>query len=768
MRRAAKAPGPEVICLVSALRVALLAACAAFASLVALPRAVAQPQAKQLLLQGDGLVGSPHTATAAGLSLTLDTRWVRGSGYRPVRITLTPTTPIAADRRLTVYLDVDSWWLQGQAYCRVGTQIELPAGSGPVSATLSVPQINVLVQYRLTVIENGRVVPGLSVGVAGAWVSEAGWTTWEQRPVPRVLAIGEKPIALDILGRVFFDVDQFRAIQNSATGASIENVVEEPLPYRHAMWSHPDALPTRWINYSSVDLICISWPELERLAERRPEAWSALRDWTAAGGNLIVYHLDEQGADWAALEDRLRLPHSAVPSNADTVSALKAVGGHADWWEPEAEDFGLSDEVKQMLSQNATFFTEDGSSVSAQDIYSEVFPPEPDKPTGPLFLARRCMMGMVVASSSDDLFEEDPYYWGWILNTIGQDRWLWTRRHGLTLVGTNPDFFDFLIPGVGMVPATVFRVLISLFVLVIGPLNYFLLYRWKRLHLLIVTVPAFALVVTAGLFVYALLADGLSTRVRARSITLLDQPSGRAVTWARLSYYAGLAPRRGLAFSEDTAVLPLDYQPHASGGVASHRREIYWRRESPRQWLAEGWLRARVPMQLLTVRTSQMEYGLDVDSADGPANSLVVRNGLGARLAILVLRGSDGNYYATEHLAPDESVRLEPARHVEALGRMRELVVASRPEVPVGFDSQSLRAMGRRWGIAGVTGQTTADATTSRLEESIRPLGVPESKDVATVEPGEYIAVLEHWPGVELGIDSAGEEASIHVIRGRW
>ena len=120
--------------------------------------------------------------------------------------------------------------------------------------------------------------------------------------------------------------------------------------------------------------------------------------------------------------------------------------------------------------------------------------------------------------------------WLWVRATVGADRSNWIRRHGVVFEAANPDFWNLLIPGVGLPPVNTYRVLISLFVIVIGPVNYFLLRRLRRLHYLLFIVPASAVAVTLALLGYALMSDGLSTRLRARSYTLVDQiRSGRAV-----------------------------------------------------------------------------------------------------------------------------------------------------------------------------------------------------------------------------------------------
>src|SRR5262249_26323111 len=79
----------------------------------------------------------------------------------------------------------------------------------------------------------------------------------------------------------------------------------------------------------------------------------------------------------------------------------------------------------------------------------------------------------------------------------------WDTRHGLTPDAANTEFAKFLVPGVGMAPVTYFQVLITLFVLLIGPANYWFLKRAKRLHLMVLTVPLAAGITTLALFAYA-------------------------------------------------------------------------------------------------------------------------------------------------------------------------------------------------------------------------------------------------------------------------
>ena len=158
-------------------------------------------------------------------------------------------------------------------------------------------------------------------------------------------------------------------------------------------------------------------------------------------------------------------------------------------------------------------------------------------------------------------------------------RLAWAMRHGNKPDEANVEFNNWLIPGVGVAPVGQFQFLISLFVLVIGPLNYWWLKRRKKLPMLLATVPAAAAVVTLLLLSFGVLADGLGVRVRARSLTMLDQTAGEAATWARLSYYAGINPRDGLALPRDTVVYPI---------MSTWARARSWRGATPQRTIDVG------------------------------------------------------------------------------------------------------------------------------------------------------------------------------------
>jgi hypothetical protein len=96
-------------------------------------------------------------------------------------------------------------------------------------------------------------------------------------------------------------------------------------------------------------------------------------------------------------------------------------------------------------------------------------------------------MGTVAAIASADPFSGKDNWsmwdWNWLLSTLGSGRWQWHMRHGLIMGQQNPDFWNFSIPGVGLAPVTAFQILITLFILYIGPVNYWFLQRRKNIAL---------------------------------------------------------------------------------------------------------------------------------------------------------------------------------------------------------------------------------------------------------------------------------------------
>ena len=241
-----------------------------------------------------------------------------------------------------------------------------------------------------------------------------------------------------------------------------------------------------------------------------------------------------------------------------------------------------------------------------------------------------------------------------MLAELGMGRWQWYQRHGLSQRRENRSFWDFLIPGVGAAPVKAFLLIITAFVITIGPVNYWLLRKWRRLYLLLITVPLGAAIVTGCLLVYALLSDGLATRVRLRSFTEIDPSAGRAVSWARQSYYAGLAPSSGLVFPTQTAVYPIDPLP---SGERRRQHRLVW---DDQQRLVAGYLPSRDTNQFLVIHAGPTRLGLQIQR-DPQGQQVTVRNQLQVEIRELVVYDA-GQAYWGERLGAGQTATSGVAR----------------------------------------------------------------------------------------------------------
>jgi hypothetical protein len=676
--------------------------------------------------------GTVHNDRGGGLRLTVDTLWPDGPGYRPVRITLTPTAPVIANRTLVFEFTTTSTQWRVDDQTTVTQEIELPAGTGPVTTTLAVPRVAWQDNYEYRVGEGGREIPSLN---GNAMFQSSAL----EEAIPRVLLVADGTFDSSNLGRAFATS---YAEWRTADG-------KYPLPTFKVMAAQD--LHSRWIDYSALDMICLSFGDLQALKSDQPAVFRALLNWTAAGGNLLVFDMGINRQRREALERLVQLAPDGPKEDAwrpPQVSLFKqrVAGLGADVIGPY-EEVPIEDYGSGMYGNRAS---RRGRS-ERKDEKSEPRKPAPKRSDISVFASRPYEMGRLLAIASDAPFDEDAGFWAWLCNDLTSGRVIWSQRHGLSLMNGNPEFFNFMIPGVGKAPLNAFRVLITLFVLAIGPVNYYVLRHVRRLHLLVVTVPVSAAGVTLALFAYALLTDGLGTRVRVRSVTHINQNTGQTECWARLSYYAGLAPRDGLEFSEDVAVYPFEAEP---GESDSGDRDLLWYNG---QRMSSGWLRSRTPTQYLTVRSRRSDMGIDVGPVVSDA-ALPIVNRLGTDVELLVLRDEAGQLHWTKGLADGGQGETHPITAANAMTELSAKLSECDMSIPPGLPRSAY--------VTQDYGLQTA-LVNSLMEGIIRDLTVPSSP-LSGLEPGSYVAVVRFSPEVELGTPGAQPEASLHLVVGTW
>jgi hypothetical protein len=733
------------------------------------------------------------------LTLTLDTRWANNYGYRPVEVTVSSPTPVTADRLITIRLH-SKWWSRESGTVAVEQDFELPLGSTSATTTIACPQYQLATQMF--------------------W-----WEVWVDGVKDKDLSITEKIARTTMLGGI--SAGAGTGVSCLIVGpANSRRTLSTTGTLEFEFLSLPAAdFPQRWIDYTCLDVVALSQNELILLSKVNPQALEATRRWVQAGGRLWVSDIGSELEQLEQISKLLGLEPTLIETQGD-------VNEEDPGARPEAAEVGWRS-IRFMRGnpegQAVTFLNlNTGSSRVERDpqeidrlrsdpnfvTTAQEFEPIEERrqrrwprDSSRWFVEQRCGLGAVRAfrekkesilagplssttitslGAITEVFGAN----GEILNSIatpnseeGSDRIAtpltmalrstpnWETRHGMTPDAANPDFAKLLVPGVGMAPVSEFQVLITLFVLLIGPANFWLLKRTRRLHLLVLTVPLAAILTTAALFAYAIISDGFGTTVRAHSFATLDQRTGEVACWARLSYYSGFAPGEGLTTPDDVAMYPVIPGWNESGvdtsiGVA---RELLW--EGNEAKLKRGWLRSRTPTQYLAVRSGKSQHKLELLTA---ADNMRATNRLGADIEFVLAIDGEGKLFAGEDLADGARANLPPIARNEAIRRLRDLVVKNAPQAPEALASgdsefaimqqRQQRQVYRRYGLQ----YSTERLGTNLAHGAISELAGLEGAPALQLPPRSYVAVTKTGAEMTIGMSGAKELASFHVILGQW
>src|SRR5690606_18867259 len=230
----------------------------------------------------------------------------------------------------------------------------------------------------------------------------------------------------------------------------------------------------------------------------------ALKQWTAAGGNLVVYDMGDDYGELLRLEAALGL------------AGISAREAPLTRWKGPDESDRTFEQLQRVVDQEWALTSSrlaDHPDTNLRKSADELSTLQAERRTAtlgdPEWLPMRTLEyghGKVIAMPDENPFPGSDAKWQWLEQVIKPND-DWNARVGVDLQTGDLQFLNYLIPDVGLPPVSSFRLLITLFVIVIGPVNYLLLKRRKRLFLLLVTVPLGAAIVTGGLFSYALIKD---------------------------------------------------------------------------------------------------------------------------------------------------------------------------------------------------------------------------------------------------------------------
>jgi len=217
------------------------------------------------------------------------------------------------------------------------------------------------------------------------------------------------------------------------------------------------------------------------------------------------------------------------------------------------------------------------------------------------------------------------------------------------------------IPGLARLPYRSFAGLLMLFAIVIGPVNFLTVRKRKNPVILLLTIPAIALVTTVALLAYGIYFQGVDVKTASYSVAVLDQREHRSACVESRQFFAGLAPAAGLALGPGTIVhaWPLD------GSYSSWNRKRYEVELEGGALLAGDYLPSRrATSQVVAVERAERGR-LDVKRS---GNALAVDNNLGVGVKHLTVRDPEGRFFVFDgNLAPGASAELQVAERLEEL-----------------------------------------------------------------------------------------------------
>ena len=195
--------------------------------------------------------------------------------------------------------------------------------------------------------------------------------------------------------------------------------------------------------------------------------------------------------------------------------------------------------------------------------------------------------------------------------------------------------FRLLIPGVDGVPARAYLSILIVFSLLIGPANYWFLWRKRQQVLLVLTAPLISALFIVVLGAYVVAGEGLGVRGRAATFTMLDQARQQASTRGSMSLYAaGMTPAGGLRFPRDAAVFAIG--PEGTGSRDAQALDL-----TDVQRFSGGLIQARSPANIEQIGFRPARERL---SFNREGSGMTVVNGLGATVSMLVYRDRDNVY----------------------------------------------------------------------------------------------------------------------------
>jgi hypothetical protein len=538
---------------------------------------------------------------------------------------------------------------------------EIP-GNRPVLADASL-------SYRDIFPRCAVLVPDAGPGGAGADAPPA----WRRVPDLRTLA------AIDLPEADYLEATSVQRLND----AEATRFLRRETPICGQLLT-PSTAHDGWLGYESIDVVIAAYPLLEQLRSDYPRRYEALRQWLSTGGVLWTFAAPEAGelADFFGVRRTEANPAEVAEALATSVAARRRlVESPQRYWMKYARynrerrvagDFYSLDE-NQLWNQLQRTQHPAAEAAAPAELAEQLVP----LPLG---------AGIAVGIRLDDPFPGGLEFWHAVRHLSGS-RQVWQYRRGTSLVHGSSNYWDWLLANVARPPVYVFLGLLSVFVLLVGPISYYFTRRAQRTYLMFIIAPILATFATLVLFGYGLIADGFGVQSRVRQITWVEEGSGRAATQTRATYFAAFRRDEGLVFPAEAATYPLvdalrAYQRNESREQRFDR--LITLEGTRRRWSGE-YFPPRAQRQFISYQPQQMSGRLELRGNAEETPRVV--NRFAVPLRELLVRDAEGLYWqwGGAGLEAGESTTLRRVPASDAAPRLRELYRRHQPEPPYGY-----------------------------------------------------------------------------------
>lgn len=693
-------------------------------------------------------------------------------GYRPVQLKFTPNNgAFAWDHLITVTVSSHQMY-KTRAAASTTTTIQINESDKAVTQELLIPLLGNADSLTVAVSENGRLIgkqplrisfnrqldyrhagQSVTMGIIDPFRYENAKRFPDLRAVSAVF--GQTKANASPLPE---DADLMKLSDKDARQFA-ENVQASWIQYRIF---DPFVMPETWLALSDLDVMLVDATSLSELQVENDRAVQSILAWVATGGRLWIY--GDTASSFLTNDELVssqlasNVPVKNVPNQKKIRNRLRL--GERNDTSILVDEYWRGGVAKQSENMGGQSFTERSRVYEelAKALHPIVNTKSPADVTKQLRYAKYGL-GEILAIDQDDPFPGSFQLWSAIRNQSQDMRRddLWIDRNGLDLQAGNTNYWRWLIDSVGGPPVLSFLTLNSAFVLLVGPIAYFLLRRAGRLYLLYFCGPALAVLVTTGLFAFAIFSDGIDTKLRTHQWTWLDLPANVSVVQDRVTYYSSFGADE-LSFPNDamvTPILPLglvDNSRHV-GESAYPGGQVVW---SGDQQIWKGdFLPTRSQVQYQITRpippadsATRSGPAIRFEPTDETNSGFHCHNEMSRRIGPIVLRAQNGEFFQVQSVEPGESVEMKPAQQTDLKTIMDDRVLS-----PAGFvpNVQSSWASGYN--------QLSPKDTIPTLERRLQSWR-------ASLPPGHFAGLAELDP-LRFATDAPKISDSHHIVMGR-